>query len=278
MRVRVGAATHRGKVRPVNEDVYVVRAAQGLFVVCDGMGGGPEGEIASRLAAETIARELSAGPMNTGRTRGDERRYLPQTSSLAEAVRVSNDVIYRLGQSDPCRAGMGTTVVSAWLGDHIVSLAHVGDSRAYMWHQGRLQSLTCDHTLMQALLSEGVTDACTTLAADQRNVLVRVLGGEADVEVELREVPLEPGDYLLLCSDGLTNMVAEAAVCDAFARMRHPQQICEYLVDAANANGGADNVTVVIVQAVEDWRRRLKMFWNRRFAGVLDAQTRSQIR
>lgn len=259
MRVRVGAATDKGRVRSANEDVYVVRAEEGLFVVCDGMGGGPDGEVASRLAAETIASHFSA--RGEGMTRPPvEERYLPQTSSLAEAVRVSNEVIYRLSQSDAHRHGMGTTVVSAWLGEHIASVAHVGDSRAYIWHRGQLRLLTRDHTLMEALVADGLSDAGSTIAPEQRNMLVRVLGGEAQVEVDVNEVPIDPGDCLLLCSDGLTHMVSESDVSDAFARMRHPQQLCEYLVDAANRNGGADNVTVVVVQVAQSWRRRLGLF------------------
>jgi serine/threonine protein phosphatase PrpC len=271
MRLRVGKATHKGLVRDLNEDAYMAREDQGLFVICDGMGGAPDGELASRLAIDTIARELAGGPLTWDRTAHDERGYLPQTSSLAQAIRVSNDVIHRRANLDPARAGMGTTVVGVWLSDHIASVVHVGDSRAYMWHKCSLQPLTRDHTLAEALLAEGLIDSRTSLPAHERNVLVRVVGGEADVDVDLSEVPLEPGDYLLLCSDGLTNMVPEAAVGHAFSRMRDPQQICDCLIDAANSNGGNDNITVVVVQVLAGWGRRLSLFWKQRVAGALHA-------
>jgi PPM family protein phosphatase len=245
MRLRVGAATNKGRVREINEDVYVLRAAQGLFVVCDGMGGGPDGEVASRLAADTIVQQLDGGCRSAVRDEHQAGLLLPQTARLADAVRFSNDVIYRHGHDDPRRAGMGTTVVGAWLEDHVASVAHVGDSRAYMWHEGRLQPLTRDHSLVEALVGDGLIDASAGLPERQQNMLLRVLGGQPDVEVEVREVPVQPGDYLLLCSDGLTRMVPEAALCEAIGRIRHPQRICDHLVDAANHNGGMDNITVV---------------------------------
>jgi protein phosphatase len=154
---------------------------------------------------------------------------------------MSNEVVYHHGQADRGRAEMGTTVVGAWLNHHVASVAHVGDSRAYLWHANDLQLLTCDH-------------------GDQ-NVLVRVVGGGPDVDVDLQEVPVTPGDYLLLCSDGLTRMVPESTLAEAIARWRAPQRICDYLIDAANRNGGADNITVVVVEVVESWWRRLASRW-----------------
>jgi protein phosphatase len=284
MRLRVGAATNKGRVREINEDVYVLRAAQGLFVVCDGMGGGPDGEVASRIAAETIVQHLD-GCLRPGRN-GDEDRdgglsavegLLPRTTRLVEAVRFSNGVIYRHGHDDPRCAGMGTTVVGAWLEDHVASVAHVGDSRGYMWHDGRLQPLTRDHSLVEALVGDGLIASGDHLAASQQNVLLRVLGGQPDVEVDVREVPVQPGDYLLLCSDGLTRMVSESALCEAIGRIRHPQRICDHLVDAANRNGGTDNITVVVVQVVDGWRRRLTSLWKRRVGNIFDVERHSEI-
>ena len=283
MRLRVGAATNKGRVRDINEDVFVLRAAQGLFVVCDGMGGGPDGEVASRIAADTIVQQLGGG-FSAERVGDDGRRsgpsqskgsvdgLLPQTMRLAEAVRFSNGVVYRHGHDDPRRAGMGTTVVGAWLEDHVASVAHVGDSRAYMWHEGRLQPLTRDHSLVEALVSEGVIASSNRLSASQQNVLLRVLGGQPEVEVDVREIPVQPGDYLLLCSDGLTRMVPESALSEAIGRIRHPQRICDHLVDAANRNGGTDNITVVVVQVADGWRRRLTNLWKRRVGDVLGAE------
>lgn len=267
MRLRVGAATDLGRVRPLNEDIYTVRADQGLFVVCDGMGGAPAGEVASEVAAHTIVAELAGG--NGAGAAGDppDAALLPQTSHLAYAIRRSNQVIYDQAQQHPARAGMGTTVVSAWIRDHIASVAHVGDSRAYLWHNNSLEQLTRDHSLVEAQVRAGVIDRARSGESKEQHILLRVLGRDPDVEVDVSEVPVARGDYVVLCSDGLTRMVAEQTVAGAIARFREPQRICDYLVDAANRNGGLDNITVVIVEVGVTWWRRIADRFRMRLRG-----------
>src|ERR1051325_10117829 len=189
MRLRVGARTDTGRVRPMNEDVYVARADQGLFVVCDGMGGAPSGEVASGIAANTIVNHLRRGGDAGGCLMPHARRYLPQTAKLVDAMRRSNEIIYLQAKNNPDHAEMGTTAVGAWISQQIASIAHVGDSRAYLWYDNHRERLTDDHAL-----------------AGSENMLMRVLGREPSVDVEASQVPLHPGDYLLLCSDGLTRM------------------------------------------------------------------------
>jgi PPM family protein phosphatase len=274
MRLRVGAATHIGRVRALNEDVYLVRAERGLFVVCDGVGGAPAGEVASKMAVDNVLQQLR-GANGTARavSVADQPRYLPQTTSLVEAVRHSNQFIYEEAQKDPRHAEMGTTIVGACLKQHIASVVHVGDSRAYLWHKGRLEPLTRDHSLVEAQIHAGLLDRAESLNSAHQNILVRVLGREPDVDVEVNEVPVQPGDYLLLCSDGLTRMVTEPALADAISTLRDPQRICDYLIDAANRNGGADNITVVVVQVAGSWWRRLSNLWSRHASGGHDAET-----
>ena len=260
MRLRVGAGTDTGRVRTLNEDVYVMREDRGLFLVCDGMGGAPAGEVASQLAAEAILERLDAS--EEAEAAADATgMYLPWTARLADAVRQSNEVIYHQGQADRRRADMGTTVVGAWLNHHVASVAHVGDSRAYLWHDNGLQLLTCDHSLVEAQVRAGVLERDGSAGSADQNVLLRVLGGGPEVDVDLREVPVRPGDYLLLCSDGLTRMVPESTLADAIVRWRAPQRICDHLIEIANRNGGADNITVVVVEVVESWWRRLASRW-----------------
>jgi PPM family protein phosphatase len=251
MRLRVGAATDIGRVRTLNEDAYALRAEQGLFVLCDGMGGTPAGEVASELAVETILEHLDKGA--PAAASADEQGYLPQTSRLAEAMRRSNQFIYNQAQQNPSQAQMGTTVVGAWITQHIASVAHVGDSRAYLWRNNELEALTRDHSLVEAQVHAGLLDREQSLQSEHQNILLRALGREPQVEVDLNEVPLQPGDYLLLCSDGLTRMVPERTLADAIVQLRHPQRICDYLIDAANRNGGADNITVVVVEVAGGW-------------------------
>lgn len=256
MRLRVGAGTDTGRVRALNEDAYMARVDEGLFVVCDGMGGAPAGEVASQMAVDAILREL-CHPASDGATGVSEQGYRPHTNRLAEVVRRSNEVIYDQAQRDPRQAGMGTTVVGAWIRQQVVGIAHVGDSRAYLWHDRRLEPLTRDHSLSEAHIAAGLLEEVRRLPVEQQNVLVRVLGREPDVDVDLKEVPVQPGDYLLLCSDGLTKMVPEYVLAKAFHEFQEPQRICNYLIAAANSNGGADNITVVVVELRGGWWRRM---------------------
>lgn len=277
MRLRVGAATNKGRVRELNEDAYLLRVAQGLFVVCDGMGGAPAGEVASQIAAETILEQLDRARDEPASPREDEQGYRPQTCRLAAAVRESNRVIYNQGQQDPTQTEMGTTVVGAWLQEDIASVAHVGDSRAYLWHDGHLEMLTRDHSLREALAREGLSDHPSDMEANQQDILLRVLGGEPEVEVDLAEVPVKSGDYLLLCSDGLTRMVSEATLGEAISRVRDPQRICDYLIEIANRNGGADNITAIVVEVGDGWWRRLSNRCKRFATGGYDAEAHSQV-
>jgi PPM family protein phosphatase len=256
MRLRVGASTDTGRVRELNEDAYALRADDGLFVVCDGMGGAPAGEVASRMAIDVMLQRLDAPQrISASATRCDARDYLPHTTRLADAVRSSNEFIYDRAQRDPDRAGMGTTLVGAWIRQHVAGVAHVGDSRAYLWHGDRLEPLTSDHSL-----------------AHRQHVLVRALGREPDVEVDLKEVPVQAGDYVLLCSDGLTRMVSERVMAEAIVHLREPQRICDSLIAVANENGGIDNITVVVVEVAASWWRRQLNRWTRSSRGH-DAET-----
>jgi len=157
MRLRVGAATDTGRVRHLNEDAYASRAGQGLFVVCDGMGGAASGEVASRLAAQSIVDRLNgAEPESAGADPALAAGYRPQTVRLADAVRQANQCVYDHAQQNARDAGMGTTLVSAWIAQGIASLAHVGDSRAYLWRNEELEPLTQDHSLVDAQVRAGL--------------------------------------------------------------------------------------------------------------------------
>jgi PPM family protein phosphatase len=248
MQLRAGAASEKGLGRERNEDVYVLRVGQGLFVVCDGMGGATAGGTASQMAAATILHELQRAETATTCIALHQGHYRPQSRRLAEAVRESNRLIYNDGQRNPDRCDMGTTVVSAWLQDDIASVAHVGDSRAYVWRDNHLETLTQDHTLLEALAREGLESCSEELQEDPRDILVRVVGGEPDVEVDVVEFPVRSGDYLVLCTDGLTRIVSDTMVSTSISRLRDPQRICDDLVRTAAGSGGTDDVTVLIVE------------------------------
>ena len=245
MRLKVGAATSVGRVRPINEDAFSADAGQGLFVVCDGMGGAAAGEVASQLAVQTIGARVSGDPLNAGTERG----FQPRTAHLGRAVEAANRVIIERAAGDSAQSGMGTTVVGAWIADNVVSVAHVGDSRAYLSNQAGFESVTRDHSLVEAQVQAGLIDREQSLKSEHQNILLRALGREPDVAVELTELPIAPGDRLLLCTDGLTRMVTDEELADALVRFRgDPQAACDHLIAAANHNGGPDNVTVVVVE------------------------------
>jgi protein phosphatase len=227
--------TDTGRQRRDNEDSAFARAP--LFVVADGMGGAQAGEVASRLAVETFEDGLDE-------SEAPERR-------LAARVREANRRIHELSRTDTERAGMGTTLTAALLEEHDLAIAHVGDSRAYMYRDGHLQRLTRDHSLVDELMRRGKLTEEQAAEHPQRSIITRALGPEAEVEVDTWTYPVRPGDVLLLCSDGLTSMLSEDQVEAIIARAPNLVEAGDELVDAANAAGGRDNITVVLFR-VED--------------------------
>jgi serine/threonine protein phosphatase PrpC len=257
MRLKVGATTSVGRMRPSNEDAYVSDPALGMFVVCDGMGGAAAGEVASRLAVDTIGARLKAGTTGFGTQRG----FQPRTTQLGRAVEEANRAILEHSRNDAEHAGMGTTVVGVWIGDSVASIAHVGDSRCYLSGHEGFESMTRDHSLVEAQVQAGLIDREQSLKSEHQNVLLRALGRDPDVQVELNEVTLDVGDRLLLCTDGLTRIVNDEGLADALERFRgDPQGACDHLVAAANDGGGPDNITAVVIEVLGS---RLNNMFNR---------------
>jgi protein phosphatase len=209
-----------------------------LFVVADGMGGAQAGEVASRTAVETFSRGLPDGDG------APEER-------LAELVREANEQIHELSRSDAQRAGMGTTLTAAYVGEDEVAIAHVGDSRAYLLRDGRLERLTDDHSLVEELVRQGRLTQEEAEDHPQRSIITRALGPEPDVEVDRRTQRARAGDIYLLCSDGLTSMVPEERVAEILLGAPNLTSAGHALIDAANAAGGKDNITVVLFSLEE---------------------------
>jgi serine/threonine protein phosphatase PrpC len=227
--------TDTGRQRRDNEDNAFARAP--LFVVADGMGGAQAGEVASAIAVEAFEQGLpdSGSP---------EQR-------LAETVRKANRRIYERAQADRERAGMGTTLTAAYLDDAALAIAHVGDSRAYLFRGGSLERLTQDHSLVEELVRQDKLTPEQAAEHPQRSIITRALGPEADVEVDTRTYTVRAGDVLLLCSDGLTSMVSEERVAQILAESDSLAAAADALIDAANRAGGRDNITVVLCRLEE---------------------------
>jgi len=231
------ARTDTGHQRASNEDSHLERTP--VFVVADGMGGAQAGEVASRLAVSHFADGLPGEEAD-----GSERR-------LAQAVREANAEIHALSEADARRAGMGTTLTAAYVGRGQVSFAHVGDSRAYRMRDAQLERITEDHSLVEELLRQGRLTEEEAEEHPQRSIITRALGPEPDVEVDTFTVAAADGDVYLLCSDGLTSMVADATVADIMRAAPDITTAADRLVAAALEAGGRDNVTVVLFRIEE---------------------------
>ena len=230
--------THTGQQRRANEDSLYARAP--LFAVADGMGGAQAGEIASRIAIETLGGGVP-----------DPDPSHPLEERLADLVRTANERIHELSRSDDRRAGMGTTMTALLVGEGEVTIAHVGDSRAYLLRDGSLQRLTRDHSLVEELVEQGKLTPEEATQHPQRSVITRAVGPEPRVEVDTMTSGARDGDVFLICSDGLTTMIDEARVGDLLAGAPSLEEAGHALIDAANAAGGRDNITVVLFR-VED--------------------------
>jgi protein phosphatase len=240
MRVVVGRTaglSDTGRKRRQNEDAYVCEPP--LFAIADGMGGAQAGEVASGLAAAAFEEGAAA-------IQGEE--------GAAIVVRAANARIFERAVHDPAVAGMGTTATVAVVdeGAAAVTIAHVGDSRAYLYRNGALEQLTTDHSLVGELVRSGRLTEDEAAVHPHRSVITRALGTDADVEVDTRRVEVVPGDLILLCSDGLSAMVRDEEIVRVLgATGAAPRDAAEALVSAANAAGGEDNVTVVLFELVD---------------------------
>ncbi len=227
--------TDTGRQRRDNEDSAFARAP--VFVVADGMGGAQAGEVASRIAVEAFEQGLpdSGSP--------EER--------LATRVREANAQIYERSRADRGRAGMGTTLTAAYVDDTHVAIAHVGDSRAYLFRDGTLQRLTQDHSLVDELVRRGKLTEEQAAEHPQRSIITRALGPEPDVEVDTWTYPARAGDVVLLCSDGLTSMISEERVKATLVEHENLDEAGDALIREANEAGGRDNITVVLFRLEE---------------------------
>ncbi|MGI8921503.1 MAG: Stp1/IreP family PP2C-type Ser/Thr phosphatase [Solirubrobacteraceae bacterium] len=222
--------TDTGLQRRSNEDALY--ASPPVFVVADGMGGAQAGEVASGIAIDAFA----GGLPSTGSA--EER--------LAAVARDANTRIHELASADRQRAGMGSTLIAAYLDGDGVAIAHVGDSRAYRWREGELERLTRDHSLVGMWIERGDITEEEAEEHPQRSVITRALGPEPNVDIETQTSPARPGDLFLLCSDGLTSMIPDAEIGALLGSGGALKEIAERLVGEANSRGGRDNITVVL--------------------------------
>jgi serine/threonine protein phosphatase PrpC len=244
-------ATDVGRVRSNNQDRYLARPEVGLWVVADGMGGHQGGEIASLTACEALAVHFTRDA--DGRATVDD---------VVDAIETANRAVHDKGNDDPDLTGMGTTVVAIAVvdddgGDELFAIANVGDSRAYRMSDGLFEQMTEDHSLVADMVREGSLSAEDAATHPQRNILTRVLGVYDEVPVDVITVIPRPGDRFVLCSDGLFNEVTDDGIAAVLRRLADPTEAADELVRLAVQAGGRDNVTVVVVDVLDDGDRAL---------------------
>jgi serine/threonine protein phosphatase PrpC len=247
--------TDVGKVRDHNEDAIGAQPDIGLWVLADGMGGYNAGEVASGIAVKTIIDLVTKACKTEKRSEIESGTgYMRQTIVLRDAIHRANKVINQTAQSQPQCEGMGTTLVACLFYDNKVSIAHVGDSRMYRLRGNRFEQITMDHSLLQELVDRGFYSQEEAQRSTNRNYVTRALGVEANVEVEVQEIDVQKGDYFLLCSDGLPDMVEDEDIHLTISTFSNDvRTVGEQLIKLTNDNGGRDNVSVVLVRVADSF-------------------------
>jgi protein phosphatase len=250
MRIKAGMRTDKGRKRSHNEDALYSDQLMGLFVIADGMGGHKAGEVASRIAVENIVEDLEKSLSDHEYPIMGEYRdeFSQETNKLASSVRLANSEIFKAAQEKSECHGMGATVVALYLSGNVMSVAYVGDSRLYLIRDNGIDQLTDDHSLVYEQLKDGVISEKEAKESRYKNIITRALGAESTVEVDLDEQVILENDCILMCSDGLYDMVDDDEILNTVLKYsRKSQKACDRLVEFANDNGGSDNISVILL-------------------------------
>jgi serine/threonine protein phosphatase PrpC len=251
MELKAYGLTHVGRQRQHNEDSFLVENDAKLYLVADGMGGHAAGEIASRIAVDSISEFV----LHTKEEEGTwphayDERYKRLTNRLMAAVRIANTRVLEAMRKDARLRGMGTTVVACLADEETMSVAHVGDSRVYLIRDNQLSRVTNDHSWVFEQVQAGMLTEAEAEKHPLRNVITRALGGALQVSPDASEIEMKNGDVYLLCSDGLTGMVPEDEILRLVTKNEgNLEQACQELIDTANERGGIDNITAVLIRA-----------------------------
>src|ERR1700690_2068756 len=245
--LEVAGRSDVGRVRPSNEDNFGYDQRLGIFVVCDGMGGHAAGEVASQIAVDTILAYFRERAPNV-----EDNALLDDAPVgarlLAEAVKKANDAILDYAEAHKNTTGMGTTLVAARFFDGVCSIAHVGDSRIYLFREGQLLQLTEDHSLVMEQVRRGMITIEQAKKSSAQNIITRALGTDEGTLPDLGEFPAQSGDTLLLTTDGMLRHVTDAEIRSILLQLPSLQAACDTLIDAANEGGGEDNSTCMLIR------------------------------
>lgn len=266
----IAFVTDTGRVRNHNEDSFAGDASVGLIVLADGMGGYHAGEVASAIAVTRVFSETRDGLRTLVPGQIDHDSGLHYESLIVrDAIALANGEVFRQSEEKKEYSGMGTTIVAALFFNNRLTCAHVGDSRMYSFLQGKLEQLTEDHSVVREFVRTGMYSEDEARAAFNPSLVTRALGAEPELEVEIQEKTVQPGDLFMVCSDGLTNKVGESQIAETLANNHNLDQCARELVEHANKNGGDDNITVALIrvdrefEAEEDWQTKMATWFNR---------------
>ena len=263
-KLKFAEITDTGKVREHNEDAIGSDVDYGLMVLADGMGGYNAGEVASGIAVQTISELATEGADREHRHEVDlATGLMRQTIVLRDAVTRANKIIFQTAQSQTHCEGMGTTLVAAMFYDNKVSMAHVGDSRAYRLRGTTFEQLTLDHSLLQELVDRGFYSEEEAQRSTNRNYVTRALGVEPTVEVEVQEFDVLPNDVILLCSDGLPDMVEDEDIHLTISTFNASLDVVgQQLVKLSNEHGGRDNVSVILAEVLDTFAAKRSLLFH----------------
>jgi len=229
----VHGKTDKGLVRKENEDAFCIEKDLGLLAIADGMGGHASGEVASKMAIEILKDSL-------------KKEGEPLPDRLNSGVKLANKSIYDASHSQSRLNGMGTTLTALQLNGNRLSIAHVGDSRAYLFRGGVIEQITDDHTIVSEQVARGMMTREEAARSDMRNILSRALGIAPEVDVDIEELTVSEGDQLVLCSDGLSELISDDEILSEVQTSNRPEIVCDELVNLAIQRGGEDNITVIV--------------------------------
>ena len=255
-----------GCVRTNNEDNFGYDARYGIFVVCDGMGGQAAGEVASKMAVDTILTFYRSSAQNKRFPKVGEQfdGVTDRANHLASAIQLANQAVNDAAANHAAQQGMGSTVVAVSFEGHgsFYSIGHVGDSRIYLVRHGEIEQLTNDHSLVMEQVRRGLITLAEARVSKMGNIIIRALGTEPTVKPDLDDKLAQPGDVVVLCSDGLTRHVPDDSIAEVVSHTPDLRQACDLLIGAARDGGGEDNITCLLLRFVDEpWYKRLLRKW-----------------
>ncbi|MTI47721.1 Stp1/IreP family PP2C-type Ser/Thr phosphatase [Sporosalibacterium faouarense] len=246
----VGVCSDVGKIREINQDSYFKCNLDDfpIFVVADGMGGYKAGEVASRIVVETVEEMVKEYKEEL------VKKELEVPKFINEVLNESNNRVYEKSNSNEEYEGMGTTVTMAVILNNEIYIGHIGDSRAYLIRNEEIMQITQDHSLVAELVRNGSISEVDAINHPQKNIITRALGTDATVKIDILSKDVEEGDIILLCTDGLSNMVSDGLIKEILLSAEDKQEACEKLVSTANELGGLDNITALVIEVKQEKR------------------------